>query len=87
MTFKRFIRTINRTISGIKMSVFEFQLFKIVRYPIPRKGSDTCKRHKILGYYGSERLEKTEKIHDLKLRSNLRFYVECAIARAKQERI
>jgi hypothetical protein len=80
--FDRLIRSTSGSVSGIKLSVLS-----INQSPIVCNTIDINEFHKMLGHCGLYRLEKTAKIHDLKLSGDFKTCEECAIATSKQKNI
>jgi hypothetical protein len=86
VTFDGVMSTTNSSVSGIQLLVNESRVvYNILISPCFGKKVDINEFHKILGYCGSYRLEKTAKIHDLKLNGEFKTCEQCAIAKAKQK--
>jgi hypothetical protein len=88
LTFDRVIRTINGSVSGIKLSVYESPVAcNSISGSISGKKIDINEFHKMLGHCGSDRLENTGKIHDFKLSGTFETCEVCAIAKAWQKNL
>ena len=89
ITFDRIYNTKDDGIvTGIKMSVNNSSVaYNSISDPVSKKNVDINLFHKMLGHCGSDRLEKTAKIHDFKLHGEFKTCEECAIAKARQKNL
>jgi hypothetical protein len=88
VTFDRVLRTANGSVSGIKLSIDESPVaYNTISNFRPGKSININDFHKMLGHYGSDRLQKTAKIHSLKLSGEFETCAECAIAKARQKNV
>jgi hypothetical protein len=88
VTFDRVIRTTNSYVSGIKLLVNEYPVvYNNLSGPFYGKKGDINELHKMLGHCDSDRLEKTTKIHDLKLNGEFKTFEQCAIAKSSQKNV
>jgi hypothetical protein len=69
VTFDRLIKTVNESISGIKMTTYDPSVVYIVQGSSTAiKDIDVNKLHEMIGHFGADRLKKTANIHGLKLK-------------------
>jgi hypothetical protein len=88
VTFDRVLRTANGSVSGIKLSINESPVaYNTISNFRPGKSININDFHKMLGHCGSDRLQKTAKIHSLKLSGKFETCAECAIAKARQKSV
>jgi hypothetical protein len=88
INFDRVMRTTNGSVSGIKLIVNESPVVcNTLSSTYYGKNLDINEFHKILLQCGSDRLEKTSKIHDLKLIGEFKTCEQCAIAKARQKNV
>jgi hypothetical protein len=78
----------NGSVSGIKLSINESPVaYNTISNFRPGKSININDFHKMLGHCGSDRLQKTAKIHGLKLSGKFETCAECAIAKARQKNV
>ena len=88
VTFDRVFRTTNGFVSGIKMSVYDSPvIYNATKGLITNKCLDINRFHEILGHCGLDRLQKTAKIHGLKLKGDFEVCKDCAVAKARQKNV
>jgi hypothetical protein len=85
VAFDRVIKTVNGSISGIKMITYDPSVDNIAK----GKSSaimevDVNKFHEIIGHFGVDRFKKTSNIHSFKLRGEFKVCKDCAVANASQ---
>ena len=80
ITFDRIYNTKDDGIvTWIKMSINNSSVaYNSISDPVSKKNVDINLFHKMLGHCGSDRLEKTAKIHDFKLHGEFKTCEECA---------
>jgi hypothetical protein len=84
--FDSVIRTTNGSVAGIKFLVNESpDIYSSLSYPFYGKRVKIKEFHKMLGHCGSDRLEKTTKIHDVKLKGEFKIFEQSDIAKARQK--
>jgi hypothetical protein len=88
VTFDRVIKTVNGSISCIKMTTYDLSFAYFA------KGSLTAfkeiyanKFHEMIEYCGVDRLKKTANIHGLKLKGEFKVCEDCAAAKARQRNV
>jgi hypothetical protein len=75
VTFDRVMRTTNCSVLGIKLLVNKSPVvYNTLSGPFYGKKVDVNEFHQMLGHCGSDILEKTAKIHKLKLNSEFKTY-------------
>jgi hypothetical protein len=80
------MRTTNGSVSGIKLLVNEPPVFyNTLIDTFYGKKVYINEFHKILGHFGSDRLGKNAKIHNLKLNGEFKTCEQFAIAKARQK--
>jgi hypothetical protein len=82
VTFDRFFKAKGGTVSGILMKSCDNPAAYSVLNGVAKKGIEINNFHTMLGHCGSDRLERTTRIHGFKLLGNL--CEECAISKARQ---
>jgi len=88
VTFDRVLRTANGSVSGIKLSIDKSPVaYNTISNFRPAKSININDFHKMLGHCGSDRLQKTAKIHNLRLSGEFETCKECAIAKARQKNV
>jgi hypothetical protein len=88
ITFDRIIKSLDGTISGIKMVSLDSPTAYIAQNKIDsNKSIDVNKFHEMIGYCGLDCSKKTAQIFDLKLRGDFKVCSDCAIAKARQKNV
>ena len=85
--FDRVFKAKDGTVSGIKMTVCDGSVAYSTISDVSKKGIEINEFHKMLGHCGSDRLEKTAKIHGFNLIGDFKTCEECAIAKARQKNV
>jgi hypothetical protein len=84
VTFDRVIKTVNRSIYGIKMTTYDPSIAYITKGSLTAiKEIDVNKFHETIGHCGVDRLKKTANIHGLKLKEEFEVCEDCAVAKAR----
>jgi hypothetical protein len=84
VTFDRIIKSLDGTVSGIKMVYLDSSTAYITQNKLDSgKSVDVNKFHEIIGHCGLDCLKKTAQVHGLKLRGDFKFYKDCAVAKAR----
>jgi hypothetical protein len=69
VTFDRVIKTVNGSISGIKITTYDPSVAYTIKESLTAfKEIDVNKFHEMIGHCGLDRLKKTANIHGLKLK-------------------
>jgi hypothetical protein len=88
VTFDRVIKTINGSISGIKMATYDPSLAYLSKGSLTAiKEINVNKVYEMIGHCGVDRLKKTANIHGLKLKGEFKVCEDCALAKARQRNI
>jgi hypothetical protein len=88
VTFDRVIKTVNRSISGIKMTTYDPSVAYLAKGSLTAlKENDVNKFHEMIGHCGVDSLKKTENIHGLKLKGEFKVCEDCALAKARQRNV
>jgi hypothetical protein len=88
VTFDRVIKTVNGSISGIKMTTNDPSVAYLAKGSLTAiKQIDLNKFDEMVGHCGVDRLKKTANIHVLKLKGEFKVCEECAVAKARQRNI
>jgi hypothetical protein len=88
ITFHRFIKTVNGSISGIKMTSYDPSVAYLVKSSLTAiKEIDVNKFHEMIGHCGVDRLKKTANIHDLKLKGEFKVCEDCAVTKVRQRNV
>jgi hypothetical protein len=88
VTFDRVIKTVNGSISGIKMITYDPSVAYLAKGSLTAiKEIDVNKFHEMNGRFGVDRLKKTANIRGLKLRGELKVCGDCALAKARQRNV
>jgi hypothetical protein len=88
VTFDRVLRTANGSASGTKLSIDESPVaYNTISNFRPGKSININDFHKMLGHCGYDRLQKTAKIHSLRLSGEFDTCEECAIAKARKKNV
>jgi hypothetical protein len=85
VTFDRVIKTVNGSISGIKMTTYDPSVSYIAKCSLTAiKEINVNKFHEMIGRCGVDRLKKTAIIHGLKLKGEIKVCEDCSLAKARQ---
>jgi hypothetical protein len=87
ITFDRFFKAKDGTVSGISMRPYDNPVAHTVLNGVTKKGIEINDFHTMLGHCGSDRLERTARIHGFKLFGELKTCKQCAISKARQKKI
>jgi hypothetical protein len=87
ITFDRFFKAKDGTVSGILMKPCDNPVVYTVLNGATRKGIEINDFHTMLGHCGSDRLERTARIHGFKLFGELETCEQCTISKARQKNI
>jgi hypothetical protein len=88
VTFDRIIKTVNGSISGIKMTTYDPSVAYLAKGSLTTiKEIDVNKFHEMIGQCGVDRLKKTANIHGLKLKGEFKVCEYCPLAKARQRNI
>jgi hypothetical protein len=88
VTFDIVIKTVNESISGIKMTTYDPSVAYLAKSSLTAiREIDANKFHEIIGHCGVDRLKKTTNIHGLKLKGEFKVFKEYAIAKARQSNV
>jgi hypothetical protein len=88
VTFDRFIKTVNGSISGIKMTTYDPSVAYLAKGSLTAvKEIDVNKFHEMIGHCGVDRLKKTANIRGLKLKEEFKVCEDCALAKARQRKV
>jgi hypothetical protein len=86
--FDRIIKTVNGSISGIKMTTHDPPVVYIAKGSLTAiQESDVNKFHEMIWHCGVDRLKKTANIHDLKLKGEFKVCEDCALAKVRQRNV
>jgi hypothetical protein len=83
VTFDRVIKTINGSISGIKMTKYYPSVAYTAKGSLTAIKNDVNKFHEMIGHCGVHRLKKTTNIHGLKLKGEFKVCEDCTLAKAR----
>jgi hypothetical protein len=85
VTFDRFIKTVNGSVSSIKITTYDPSVAYLAKGSLTAiKEIDVNKFHEMIGHCGVDCLKKTENIHGLKLKGEFKVCEVCALAKARQ---
>jgi hypothetical protein len=88
VTFDRVIKTVNGSISGIKMTTYDPSVAYIAKDSLTAiKEIDVNKSHEMIRHCGVDRLKKTTNIHGLKLKGEFKVCEDCAVAKSRQRNV
>jgi hypothetical protein len=88
VTFDRVIKTVNGSISGIKMTTYDPSVAYIAKDSLTAINEiDENKFHQMIGHCVVDRLKKTANIHSLKLKGKVKVCEDCALAKARQRNV
>jgi len=87
ITFDRFYKAKDGTVSGILMRPRYNAVAYTALNSATKQGIEINKFHTMLGHCGSDRLERTAKIHGFELFGELKKCEQCAISKARQKNI
>jgi hypothetical protein len=85
ITFDRFFKAKDGTVSGILMKSCDNPVANTDLNGVTKKGIEINDFHAMLGHCGSDRLERTARIHGFKLFGELKTCKQCAISKARQK--
>ena len=83
ITFDRFFKAKDGTVSGILMRPCDNPVAYTVLNGVTKKGIEINEFHTMFGHCGSDRLERTARIHGFKLFGELKTCEQCAISKAR----
>jgi hypothetical protein len=88
VTFDKVIKTVNGSISGIKVTTFDPSVAYCAKGSLTAvKEIDVNKFHEMIGHCGVERMKKTANIHGLKLKEEFKVCEDCELAKARQRNV
>jgi hypothetical protein len=88
ITFDRVIKTVNGSISGIKMTTYDPSVAYLAKGSLAAiKEIDVNKFHEMIGHCGVDRLKKTANIHGLKLKGEFKICEDFALAKERQRNV
>jgi hypothetical protein len=88
VTFDKVIKTVNGSISGVKMTTYDPSVSYIAKVSLTAiKEIDVNKFHEMIVHFGVDHLNKTANIHGLKLKGEFKVCEECALDKARQRNI
>jgi hypothetical protein len=81
ITFYRIIKSLDETVSGIKMIYLDSPTTYVAQNKLDSvKSIDVNKFHEIIGHCGLDCLKKTAQVHGLKLKGDFKVCEDCAIS-------
>jgi hypothetical protein len=87
-TFDRVIKTLNGSISGIKMTTYDPSVAFLAKVSLTAiKQMNVNKLHQTIGHCGVDRLKNSANIHGLKLKGELKVCEDGAVAKARQRNV
>jgi hypothetical protein len=87
-TFDRFIKTVNGSIFGIKMTIYDHSVGYIAKISLTAiKEIFVNKFHEMIGHCSVDRLKKAPSIQGLKLKGHFKVCEDCALAKVRQRNI
>jgi hypothetical protein len=88
ITFDRIIKSLDGTVSGIKMVSFESSTAFVTQNKLESsKIINMNKFHEMIGRCGVNRWKKTAQVHGLKLKGDFKVCEDCAVAKARQKNL
>jgi hypothetical protein len=87
LTSDRVFKAKDGAASGIMMLAYNSPVAYSDVNTVLKKGVEINKFHKKSGHFGSDRSEKSAKIHGFKLIGEFETYKECAISKARQKNV
>jgi hypothetical protein len=88
ITFDRIIKSLDRTVSGIKMVHLDSPTAYVAQNKLDSgKSVDVNKFHEIIRHCGLNHLKKTAQVHGLKLKSDFKVCKDCAVVKARQKNL
>jgi hypothetical protein len=88
ITFDRIIKSLDGTVSGIKMVYLDSPTAYIAQNKLDSgKSIDVNKFHEMIGHYGLDCLKKTAQVHGLKLKGDFKVCEDCTVAKARQKNL
>jgi hypothetical protein len=88
VTFDRVIKTVNGSISGIKMTTYDPSVAFLANGNYTAvKEIDVNKFHEMIGHCGVDRLKKTANIQGLKLKREFKVCEDSALAKARPRNV
>jgi hypothetical protein len=87
-TFDRVIKTVNGSITGIKMTTYDPSVAYLAKGSLTSiKEIDVNKFHEMIGHCCVDRLKKTANIHGLKSKGEFKVCEDYALAKARQRNV
>jgi hypothetical protein len=88
ITFDRIIKSLDGTISGIKMISLDSAAAYVAQNEEDSiKSIDINKFHEMIGHCGFDCLKNTAQVHGLKLKGDIKVCQDCAVAKARQKNV
>jgi hypothetical protein len=88
VTFDRVIKTVNGSISRIKMTTYDPSVAYLAKGSLTAiKEIDVKKFHEMIGHCGVDRLKKTANIHGLKLKGEFKVCEDFELTKARQRNV
>jgi hypothetical protein len=88
VTFDGVIKTVNGSISDIKMTTYDLSVACIVKGSLTAiKEIDVNKFHDMIEHCGVDRLKRTANIHCLKLKREFKVCGDCSVSKVRQRNI
>jgi hypothetical protein len=88
ITFDRIIKSLDGTVSGIKIVYLDFPTSHVPQNKLDSvKSIDVNKFHEMIGHCGLDRLKKTAQVHGLKLKGDFKVCKDFAVAKARQKNL
>jgi hypothetical protein len=88
ITFDRIIKSLDGTVSGIKMVYLDSPTAYVAQNKLDSgKSVDVNKFHEIIGHCGLDCLKKTAQVHGLKLKGDFKVSKDCSVAKARQKNL
>jgi hypothetical protein len=88
ITFDRIIKSLDGTVSGIKMIYLDSPTAYVAQNKLVSvKSIDVNKFHEMIRHCGLDRLKKTAQVHGLKLKGDFKVCEDCAVAKARQKNL
>jgi hypothetical protein len=88
ITFDRIIKSLDGTVSGIKMVYLDSPTAYVAQNKLDSgKSVDVNKFHEMIGHFGLDCLKKTAQVHGLKLKSDFKICEDCAVAKARKKNL
>jgi hypothetical protein len=88
ITFDGIIKSLDGTVSGIKMIYLDSPTAYIAQHKLDSgKSVNVNKFHEMIGHCGLDRLKKTVQVHGLKLKGDFKVREDCVVAKARQKNL